>query len=162
VGGRPPFGFRRWLAREDGAPVRQLIDGEYVKMAGHHVVWLPGPEEELAVVHRILEMLETMPASRVAATLTAEGVPTPDAGRTRSRRPGQNPLGARVFDMACGWPLYRQPYNGSFRYLCGLYQQSHGAECKHNLVAGPVATQFVLGCVRQRVLAPAFRSKLEA
>jgi len=270
VGGRPPFGFRRWLAREDGAPVRQLIDGEYVKMAGHHVVWLPGPEEELAVIRRILTMLETMPASRVAAKLTAEGVPTPDAGRTRvdggvwhatsgvwnqptitnvarnpllravmaygrrsmgdqlrysadgprtlgegdlradgkpkvvtnpdsarlvaqarfeplvdrddherllrtlderagtqrgkprSRQPERNPLGGRVFDMACGWPLYRQPYNGSFRYLCGLYQQSHGAECKHNLVGGPVATQFVLGCVRQKVLAPAFRSKLEA
>ena len=83
VGGRPPFGFRRWLARDDGTPVRQLVEGEYVKMAGHHVVWLPGPEEELAVIRRILEMLETMPASRVAATLTAEGVPTPDAGRTR-------------------------------------------------------------------------------
>src|SRR4051812_10395422 len=83
VGGRPPYGFRRWLARDDGTPVRQLVDGEYVKMAGHHVVWLPGPEEELAVIRRILEMLETMPASRVAAKLTAEGVPTPDAGRTR-------------------------------------------------------------------------------
>jgi len=269
VGGRPPFGFRRWLAREDGAPVRQLVEGEYVKMAGHHVVWLPGPEEEMAVIRRILEMLETMPASRVAARLTAEGVPTPDAGRTRvdggvrhrtsgvwnqptitniarnpllgavmaygrrsmgdqlrysadgprtlgdddlradgkpkvvtnpdsarlvaparfeplvdgdhherllrtlderagtqrgkprSRQPERNPLGGRVFDMSCGWPLYRQPYNGSFRYLCGLYQQSHGAECKHNLVGGPVATGFVLGCVRQRVLSPSFRSKLE-
>ena len=83
-------------------------------------------------------------------------------GKPRSRDPERNPLGGRVFDMACGWPLYRQPYNVSFRYLCGLYQQSHGAECKHNLVGGPVATQFVLGCVRQKVLAPAFRSKLEA
>ena len=270
VGGRPPFGFRRWLAREEGAPVRQLVDGEYVKMAGHHVVWLPGPDEELAIIRRILEMLETMPASRVAARLTAEGVTTPDAGRTRvdggvrhatsevwnqptitniarnpllrammahgrrsmgdqlhysaegprtlddcdlrtdgkpkvvtnpesarlvasarfeplvdrddherllrtlderagtqrgkprSGDPERNPLGGRVFDMACGWPLYCQPYNGSFRDLCGLYQQSHGAECKHNLVGGPVATQFVLGCVRQKVLAPTFRSKLEA
>jgi len=231
---------------------------------------LPGPEEELALIRRILELLESMPASRVAARLTSERVPTPDAGRTRvdggvrhatsgvwnqptitniarnpllmavmaygrrsmgdqlrysaegprtlgdcdlradgkpkvvtnpdsarlvaqarfeplvdrddhdrllrtlderagtqrgkprSRDPERNPLGGRVFDMACGWPLYRQPYNGTFRYLCGLYQQSHGAECKHNLVGGPVATQFVLGCVRQKVLAPAFRSKLEA
>src|SRR4051812_13545240 len=270
VGGRPPFGFRRWLASDGGAPVRQLVDGEYVRMAGHHVVWLPGPEEELAIIRRILEMLETMPASRVAARLTAEGVATPDAGRTRvdggvrhatsgvwnqptitnvarnpllravmaygrrsmgdqlrysadgprtlgdgdlradgkprvvtnpesarlvaparfeplvdrddherllrtlderagtqrgkprSRDPERNPLGGRVFDMACGWPLYRQPYNGSFRYLCGLYQQSHGAECKHNLVGGTAATQFVLGCVRQRVLSPSFRSKLES
>ena len=250
--------------------MRQLVEGEYVKMSGHHVVWLPGPEEELAVVRRVLEMLANMPASRVAAKLTAEGVPTPDAGRTRvdggvrhatsgvwhqqtitniarnpllravmaygrrsmgdqlrysaegprtlgdddrradgkpkvvtnpdsarlvaparfeplvdparhdrllrtlddragtqrgkprSRDPERNPLGGRVFDMDCGWPLYRQPYNGSFRYLCGLYQQSHAAQCKHNLVGGPVATRFLLGCVRQKVLAPAFRSKLEA
>jgi len=42
VGGRAPFGLRRWLAREDGLPVRQLIDGEYVKMAGHHVVCCRG------------------------------------------------------------------------------------------------------------------------
>jgi hypothetical protein len=269
TGGRPPFGFRRWLVRSDGMPVRLLVDGEYVKMAGHHVVWLPGPEEEMAVIRRILEMLESMPASRVAAKLTADGVPTPDAGRTRTDRgvthatsgvwhqptilniarnpllravvsygrrsmgdqlrftpegprvldeadlradgkpkvvanpeatrlvaparfeplvdqgnhdrllrvldqragtqrgkprssdPSRNPLGSRVFDMTCGWPLYRQPYSGSFRYLCGLYQQSHGAACRHNLVDGPTATRFLLGCVRQRVLTPSFRAKLE-
>ena len=68
----------------DGTPVRQLAEGEYVKRAGHHVVWLPGPDEELALVHRILELLETLPASRVAARLTAEGVPPPDAGRWRT------------------------------------------------------------------------------
>jgi hypothetical protein len=84
VGGRPPYGFRRWLARENGTPVRQLADGERVRMPGHHVVWLPGPEEELAVIHRILTMLETMPASRVAAILSREGVPTPDHGRLRT------------------------------------------------------------------------------
>src|SRR3954468_20273131 len=84
VGGRPKFGFRRWLARDDGTPVRQLVEGESVKMAGHHVVWLPGPEEELAVIRRILKMLETMPASRVAATLTAEKIPTPDHDRMRT------------------------------------------------------------------------------
>jgi hypothetical protein len=82
TGGRPPFGFRRWLVKADGQSVRQLCEGESVKMAGHHVVWLPGPREELALIHRILGMLERMPATRVAAVLTAEGVPTPDGGRT--------------------------------------------------------------------------------
>ena len=67
TGGRPPFGFRRWLVQIDGTRVRELADGEYVKMAGHHVVWMPGPEAELAIILRILVMLETMPASRVAA-----------------------------------------------------------------------------------------------
>ena len=45
TGGRAPYGFRRWLVREDGTTVRQLADGESVRMAGHHVVWLPGPRE---------------------------------------------------------------------------------------------------------------------
>jgi hypothetical protein len=269
TGGRPPFGFRRWLVSMEGAVVRQLSEGESVKMAGHHVVWLPGPEGEIAPIRCILIMLETTPASRVARKLTEEGVPTPDAGRLRtdggvkhptsgvwrqasivgiarnpllrgvmeygrrsmgdrlrftadgpreleetdyqpdgrarvvvnpqdarvqavakfnplvetnqqqcllekldiragtqrgkprSRDLGRNPLGGRVFDVGSGWPMYRQPYNGSFRYLCGFYQQSHGARCKHNHVDGLVATQFLLGCVRQRLLAPALRARLE-
>src|SRR5438445_13704356 len=91
TGGRPPYGFRRWLVRLDGSTVRQLAEGEYVRMAGHHVAWLPGPEEELAVIRRILALLETMPASRVAATLTAEGVPAPDTGRRRTDRGVHHP-----------------------------------------------------------------------
>ncbi len=268
TGGRPPFGFRRWLVRTDGTPVRHLSEGEYVKMAGHHVIWLPGPDDELALIRRILAMLDEMPACRVAATLTAEKVLPPDAGRLRtdrgvkhrtsgvwhqttivniarnpllravveygrrgmgdklrfspegpreleeldhradgkpkvvanpesarvkaparfdplveperhqqllnklaerggkqrgkprSQNPTRNPLGGRIFDMGCGWPMYRQPYQESFRYLCGLYQQSHGAKCKHNYVDGLVATKFLLGCVRQRLLAPTLREKL--
>jgi hypothetical protein len=272
VGGRPRYGFRRWLAREDGTAVRQLHDGERVRMARHHVVWLPGPEEELAVIRRILEMLETMPASRVAAQLTREGVPTPDHGRLRtdrgvkhltsgvwhqsvvvgiarnplvaalvaygrrsmgdqlrfgaqgprpleeadyrpdgkpkvvhnpdtglvvtpapvafepiidperrlkllgvldqragtqrgkprSREPGKNPLGTRVFDMNCTWPMYRGRYKGSFRYTCGLYQQTDAQKCDHNHIDGPAAVRFVLGCIRQRLLAPGLLKKLEA
>lgn len=269
TGGRPPFGFRRWLVQGDGTPVRQLVDGEYVQRAGHHVVWLPGPDEELSLIQRILVMLETIPASRVAAQLTVEGIRTPDAGRlrtdngvkhptsgvwhqqtvtniarnsllraiveygrrsmgdrlrfssegpreleqadrrddgqpkvianppstrvqaparfdalveterhrrlldtldqrggtqrgkSRSQDPARNPLGGRIFDLGCGWPMYRQPYNKSFRYLCGLYQQSHGAKCKHNCIDGMLATRFMLGCVRQRLLALPRRAKLE-
>lgn len=255
TGGRAPFGFRRWLVREDGTLVRQLPDREYVRTPGHHVVWLPGPEKELRLIRRILTMLETMPATRVAAQLTREGILSPNAGhcrkdngvthpvsgvwhqttivniaknpllvavctyglrsmgdelrlgqngpreltdddyhidrntqearpkvirnpktqritapaqfaplvdaqrherlmatldqrggtqrgKPRSHDPTRNPLGARIFDMACGWPLYRQPYSGSFRYVCGLYQQSHGANCEHNTVDGPTAMRL--------------------
>jgi hypothetical protein len=271
VGGRAPYGFRRWLAAADGTAIRQLLDGEHVQMAGHHVVWLPGPSEEIAVIQRIVTMLETMPASRVAATLTNEGVPTPDHNRTRtdggfkhstagvwrqsvvtgiarnplisafmtygrrsmgdqarfspegpraledadrgpggqpkvvrnpeatlitqpspaefepiidpdrqrrlvelldergatqrgkprSRDPGQNPLGSRVYDMNCGWPMYRTPHSGAFRYLCGHYMQSHGQTCAHNHLDGPTAVRFLLSCVRQRVLEPRILAKLE-
>jgi DNA invertase Pin-like site-specific DNA recombinase len=44
TGGRPPFGFRRWLVKEDGTPIRQLAEGEIIRQSGHHVIWLPGPE----------------------------------------------------------------------------------------------------------------------
>src|SRR5207249_334153 len=81
-------------------------------------------------------------------------------GKPRSHNPSTNPLGSRVFDMVCGWPMYRQPYNQRFRYLCGLYQQSHGAECKHNCIDGLLATRFLLSCLRQRILAPSLRAKL--
>jgi len=70
TGGRPPFGYRRWLASESGTPVRELAEGEYVKMQGHHVVWLPSnDEQEWKTIRRILKLLETTPASRVAAIL---------------------------------------------------------------------------------------------
>ena len=84
TGGRAPYGFRRNLVNGNGTVVRQLGDGEHVKMAGHHVVWLPGPDEEIAVILRIIELIDSMPASRVAALLTAEGVPTPDIERLRT------------------------------------------------------------------------------
>jgi hypothetical protein len=256
--------------KEDGTRIRELAEGEYVKMRGHHVLWLPGPEEEWTVIRRILRMLETMPASQVAKVLTEEGIPTPDHGRyrtdngvrhrtsgvwcqpsilniarnplllasveygrrsmgdqlrctpdgprelddadfrtdenkpkvirnpegnriaaparfdapvdperhrvllaklderagaqrgkPRSRDPKKNPLGSRAFDMNCGWPLYRQPNGGAFRYLCGLYQQSHGAQCSHNHVDGQTATRFVLSCIRQRALSPRRIQRLE-
>jgi hypothetical protein len=272
IGGRPSFGFRRWLVKHDGTKVRELLARERVKMPGHSVAWLPvshdHPEMQLAL--RIREMLRTMPASRVAATLTAEGIPSPDAGRLRkdggivhqvsgvwhattimniarnplfgaiveygrrsmgdqlrftadgprelndadyrengkpkvirndedavvrskahfkpivdteqqeqltaildqragtqrgkprSHDPTRNPLGSRLFDMGCRWPMYRNPYQASFRYVCGLYQQSHGQKCAHNHVDGPTATRFALSCLRQHILSPGLLTKLRA
>ena len=52
-----------------------------VRMAGHHAIWLPTAKDELAVLDRIFGLIETMPAARIARTLTAEGVPPPAAGR---------------------------------------------------------------------------------
>lgn len=268
TGGRAPYGFRRHLVNENGTIIRQLVDGEYVKMAGHHVVWLPGPDEEIAVILRIIELIDRMPASRVAALLTADGVPTPDAERTRtdggvrhktsgvwhqptvvniarnplnkalvvygkrsmgrlqrytpegprpledgeflvgdkkkvvrnsdtqlisapasfkplvdpaqhdklqakldaragtqkgkprSWKPDQNPLGGRVFDMACSWPMYRTPTSAGFCYKCGLYQQSHGMSCAHNWIDGQQATRFVLNATRQRMSKPGVKDRV--
>jgi hypothetical protein len=257
TGGRPPFGYRRWLVDEQGNRIRQLADGEVVRKQGSHVMWLPGPEEELELIRRIMTMLETMPATEVARRLTAEGIPSPDAGRTRTdngvehpvlgvwhattitgiarhplnralvmygrrsmgdqlrmtldgprpldeqdERPDQkpkvvqnpasarvvvpaqfepivaaehverllsildkragtqrgkprsknsatNPLGCRIFDIACSWPMYRKPYLDSFQYACGLYQQSHGQQCAHNHIDGVTAARFTLSAIRQ-------------
>lgn len=83
TGGRAPFGFCRNLISSDGAIVRQLADGEIVRQKGHQVVLLPGPPEELDLIRRILSMLETIPACRVARILNSEHIPSPDAGRKR-------------------------------------------------------------------------------
>ena len=82
-------------------------------------------------------------------------------GKPRSRGIAANPLGSRVFDMDCSWPMYRQPYNGSFRYACGLYYQSHGQQCHHNTLDGATSVRFLLSCVRQRLLRPDLLAKLE-
>jgi len=270
TGGRPCYGFRRALVREaDKAIVRILEDGERVRRTGHHVVWVPSDRGEIAIVLRIVGMLEKMPASQVAAVLTREGVPAPDSGRVRtdngvphpvsgvwhqstivsiaknpmlvgivvhgrrsmgdqlrftpqgprsledadfrdgslpkvvmnpesnlvtapasfppllvaerqrelvaelnrrsgtqrgkprSRTPGSNPLGCRVFDMTCSWPMYRTPYAGSFRYVCGLYQQSHSGTCENNHVDGLIATRFVLETIRQKCLTPKILGRIE-
>jgi hypothetical protein len=270
TGGRAPFGFRRYLVRVDGTVIRQLQDGEVVRQKGHHVVLLPGPADEVHLGLRIRAMLVRIPASRVARILTEEGIPSPDAGRTRtdngvshqvsgvwtatsvvnigrnslwdaitscgrrsmgdcrrmtpegprfvedgdfrpdnkpkviqnpesaritatahfdplvdrkeserlrevldkrgasqrgkprSRDPEKNPLGIRVFDTACTWPMYREPYLGSFRYTCGLYQQSSGKCCTHNCIDGPTATRFALAAIRQKLLKPGMREQLAA
>ncbi len=267
TGGRPPYGFRRWLVRDDGTRVRQLDEGERVRTRGQHVIWLPVPDDhqEMIVTRRILDLLKTRPATQVVKLLIDERIPSPDSGRVRtdngvqhrtsglwnqstivkiarnkllvavssygrrsmgdqlrvsadgprllteqdfgsdskpkvvtnqdgivsrqasfdpvipvaehdelikvldkragtqrgkprSRDPARNPLGSRIFDLQCGWPMYRTPYNGSFRYNCGLYMQSR--QCAHNHIDGPVATRFVLNCIQQKLRQPERRSKL--
>ena len=81
-------------------------------------------------------------------------------GKPRSRVRGGNPLGARVFDMTCGWPMYRVPRSGTYSYTCGLYQQSHSKACDHNRVDGPLATKFGLSSIQQILLQPGTIEKL--
>ncbi|MCA9054881.1 MAG: recombinase family protein, partial [Planctomycetaceae bacterium] len=269
TGGRAPYGFDRWLVSTRGERIRRLQDGERVRMSGHHVAWIPAEDGRLEVALRIRQMLLTMPATQVARQLNAEGVPSPDFGRTRtdngvthavsgrwnvtsivnigrnplltavtqhgvrsmgdqlrftaegprplnesdyridgkpkvvrnpaehqiraqahfgpvttedehrqlqevldaragtqrgkprSRDPNRNPLGCRIFDMACGWPMYRVPYKFEFQYRCGLHQQSGGQDCEHNQIDGPLATRFALGCISQRLLEPDKSARLK-
>ena len=268
IGGTPPYGFRRWLVKPDRATVRELAPGEVVKMDGHHVAWLPTAEAELAVVRRILGMIETTPVSRIARMLNDEGIPSPGAGRRRrasgaivvnsglwtqnsvrniathplliaireygrraegdqlrltptgpralteddfgadgrpravanpadlvirtpaefepilpverrdailrtletrgrhlkgkprTRLDSPNPLGGRIYDLGCGWLMYRHARRGRWGYQCGLYQNSQAKRCAHNVIEGEAATRFVLECLRQRVLTPTAMNKL--
>ena len=281
IGGRAPYGFRRWLVDENKTPVRELGDGEHVRRAGHHVFWLPVEDdhEEMRTIRRIVEMIESMPANRVARILTHEKVPTPNAGRSRtdsghkhptsgawhantitniarnlllqgivvtgrrsmgdqlrftpdgpralrpddfrpdlsysdddkkpspkvirnpetalikspasfeplfdleklerlnqeldrragtqkgkarSRDPNNNPLGGRVFDMNCTWPMYRAPVGKCYDYRCAQYLQTQGQRCDHNRVNGPTATQVILGAIGQALLRPDRLSQLES
>ena len=83
IGGRAPYGFDRWLINDEGAPIRRLANGEKVRLTRHHTAWLPATDGTFEIALRIREMLTTMPASRIAAKLNAEAIPSPDAGRTR-------------------------------------------------------------------------------
>ena len=83
-------------------------------------------------------------------------------GKPRTRGDSPNPLGGRIHDLNCGWPMYRHARRGRWGYQCGLYQNSQAKCCSHNVVGGEVATRFVLACLRQRVLAPTAMAKLEA
>jgi len=86
-------------------------------------------------------------------------------GKPRSSDQGNNPLGSRVYDMACGWPMYREPVmekgEKSFRYKCGAYTQSHGAVCEHNHIGGPLAARFVLNSIQQRLASSSLRQLVE-
>ncbi len=267
TGGRAPYGFRRWLVGPDGVPVQPLADHETIRRAGFHVVPMPATDGSFETRIKILQMLQTMPATQIENHFNELNalemvIPPPDYGRTRvdggirhansglwrattianigrhpinkallpyaqrsmgdkqryspngprdlkyedfrsdgkpkvirnpddqiitgpckfkplldeeslaklqvtmdrrsgtqrgkprSRTPSKNPLGGRIFDIACTWPMYRAPYKDSFRYVCGLYYQTHAKVCGHNHVDGPTAVSFAVNTVRQMVLAP--------
>lgn len=86
-------------------------------------------------------------------------------GKPRSRDRENNPLGSRVFDMACGWPMYREPTllrgQKTFRYKCGAYTQSHGVMCSHNHVNGPQAARFALEVIQQQLNSPTLSAKIQ-
>jgi hypothetical protein len=82
--------------------------------------------------------------------------------KPRCKNPTLNPLGCRVFDVDCGWPMYRVPHGDSFKYRCGFHMQSHGAECEHNPVDGPTAVRFAMRMLQDDLLARRLKPKLIA
>ena len=65
---------------------------------------------------------------RLLQTLNERGAT--QRGKPRSKDPARNPLGSRIFDMECGWPMYRKPY-GSFRISVGCTSRAKRS-CGHH------------------------------
>jgi hypothetical protein len=97
---------------------------------------------------------------RIREVLEARGRHLKGKARTRGQSP--NPLGGRIYDLNCGWLMYRYAKRKKWCYGCGLYQNSEAKCCRHNMVPGEAATRFVLACLRQRVLTPSTLAKLKA
>lgn len=130
---------------------RELTDADRKSNGRPKPVTNP-PAARISVPARFAPPVDPKRAEAAVEALAGRGAS--QRGKPRSHDPARNPLGCRVFDMACGWPMYRKPHKDQYRYCCGYYQQSHGAACNHNTIDGPTATRFVLTCVRQRVLDP--------
>jgi hypothetical protein len=137
---------------------RQLEDSDY-RPDGMPKVVINSEEKRVSTVARFEPILEPERHRRLLAKLDERG--RSQRGKPRARDGSSNPLGGRLFDMDCGWPMYRVPDRDSFGYLCGLYQQSRPRKCRHNRVEGPAATRFLLESIRQRVFTPSKRSRLE-
>ena len=117
-------------------------------------------EQRIVTKQRSSPLIEVERFQQVGAKLDERSKST--KGTPRTREQSLSPLGGRVFDVGCGWPMYRINRKGEFAHTCALYQQSYGKMCHHNILPGPQATRFVLGCIRQRMLCPTLQSRLEA
>lgn len=77
-GGTAGYGLRRMALSSIGQPKGILQHGERKNMPSDRVTYVPGPEDERAVIQRIYSMYldERLPDVGIAARLNVEGVPT--------------------------------------------------------------------------------------
>lgn len=77
-GGTAGYGLRRMALSSSGQPKGILQHGERKNMPSDRVTYVPGPENERAVIQRIYSMYldERLPDIGIATRLNAEGVPT--------------------------------------------------------------------------------------
>jgi hypothetical protein len=75
-GATPGYGLRRMLVSENGEPKEMLGSGDHKSFAKDRVILVPGPEEELAVIRRIYDlMFRRVRCQKIANLLNAENVP---------------------------------------------------------------------------------------
>lgn len=85
TGGNAPFGFVRALVNERGEILEELPPGRHIRQAGCHVVIVPNDEKKIEIWIHILWLKEQgWGYKRIARHLNELGIPSPDAGRTRT------------------------------------------------------------------------------
>lgn len=85
VGGNPPYGFGRVLVDAHGTILEELAPGKTVRQPGCHVRVLPNDPVKIAIWLQILAWkAQGWGIKRIAQELNERGIPSPDAGRTRT------------------------------------------------------------------------------
>jgi len=84
-GGRAPYGFQRALYDPATGKWELLPDGRSITHGNRHVVWVPGDPEKIGHWLKMLELKEQgWGYKRIATWMNEQGIPSPDAGRTRT------------------------------------------------------------------------------
>ena len=77
LGGAAPYGLRRMLLDSSGRPKQLLAPGEHKSLVTEHVIFVPGPPDEVAVVQRIFREFTDNRQSmhEIARGLNSDGIP---------------------------------------------------------------------------------------
>jgi hypothetical protein len=153
-------GHHRQL-RAGGAP--RLLEDADQRAGRPRVVFNP---EEL-IIRSALPNVE--PPAELAAFWAAQAVLDErgkhQRGITTGRDAGKYPLSTRVYDLCCGYPMYGRTSGERRCYTCGRYVNSSGDRCAHNQVDAEAALRFVLGVLKQKLVAcggrDAIRERIE-
>jgi DNA invertase Pin-like site-specific DNA recombinase len=77
IGSTPGYGLRRHLLDEHGNRKMELAFGQRKSLQGEHVILVPGPPDEIKIVHHVYDLFidkkETL--NDIARALNAQGVP---------------------------------------------------------------------------------------
>jgi DNA invertase Pin-like site-specific DNA recombinase len=65
-------------------------------------------------------------------------------GIAKTRDPGRYPLSTRVYDLACGYPMWASTSGQRRVYTCGKYVNTSGRCCAHNRVDAEATLLFAL------------------
>jgi DNA invertase Pin-like site-specific DNA recombinase len=104
MGGKPTYGLRRLLLAADGSPKQLLGRGQRKSLDEEHVILIPGPAEEVAVVRRIFAMaVAGYSPMKIASTLNEEDVRFADYRKSWDRQNVRNLIRNPVYTGLNVW-----------------------------------------------------------